>query len=77
VNRPTDVEGLVKQLLAGATREEGRTLLDGLLNGHVSSIFEKLDTEQAPTLASDAGRCSRVPGSSGPTWRETAGLATA
>lgn len=51
MNRSRDVEGLVKQLLAGATPEEGRALLDGLLNGHVSSIVEKLDTERAPTLS--------------------------
>ncbi|MEJ7635590.1 plasmid pRiA4b ORF-3 family protein [Aeromicrobium sp.] len=50
MNQPSVVEALVKQLLAGATPEEGRALLDGLLSGQVSSIFEKLHTDQAPTL---------------------------
>lgn len=50
MNQPPDVKALVKQLLAGATPEEGRALLDGLLSGQVSSIFEKLHTDQAPTL---------------------------
>lgn len=46
----SDVEALVKQLLAGKTPEEGRALLDGLLNGQVSSMFEKLPAEPAPVL---------------------------
>lgn len=46
----SDVEALVKQLLAGASPEEGRALLEGLLSGQVSSIFEKLHTDQAPTV---------------------------
>lgn len=50
MNQPPDVEALAKQLLAGATPAEGRALLDGLLSGHVSSIFEKLHADQAPTL---------------------------
>lgn len=50
MNQPSDVEALVKQLLAGATPEEGRALLDGLLSGQVSGILEKLHTDQAPTL---------------------------
>lgn len=50
MNQPSDVEALVKQLLAGATPEEGRALRDGLLSGQVSSIFEKLHTDQAPVL---------------------------
>lgn len=47
---PSDVEALVKQLLDGASPEEGRALLDGLLSGAVSSIFEKLGTDQAPII---------------------------
>jgi hypothetical protein len=39
---PTDAERLAEQLLAGATPEESRALLDALLGGRVSSIFEKL-----------------------------------
>ncbi len=47
---PTDVELLVKQLMSGASREETMALLDGLMSGRVSSIFEKLERDEAPTL---------------------------
>ncbi|WP_244928889.1 plasmid pRiA4b ORF-3 family protein [Nocardioides sp. W7] len=47
---PTDVEHLVKQLMAGASPEEGTALLDALMSGHVSSILEKLKRDEAPTL---------------------------
>ncbi|MGH8890156.1 MAG: plasmid pRiA4b ORF-3 family protein [Acidothermaceae bacterium] len=50
MNQPRDAEAIVKQLLAAATPEQSRALLDGLLNGRVSSIFEKLDAEPTPTL---------------------------
>jgi len=51
VAKPTDAERLAEQLLAGATPEEGRALLDSLLSGRVSSIFEKLQSAE-PTLRS-------------------------
>ena len=47
---PTDVQHLVKQLMAGASPEENRALLDALMSGQVSSIFEKLKRDEAPTL---------------------------
>ncbi|MGH3346530.1 MAG: plasmid pRiA4b ORF-3 family protein [Nocardioides sp.] len=47
---PTDVQHLVKQLMAGASPEENRALLDALMSGQVSSIFEKLKREEVPTL---------------------------
>ena len=47
---PTDVEHLVRQLMAGASPEESRGLLDALMSGQVASIFEKLRREEAPTL---------------------------
>lgn len=47
---PTDVQHLVKQLMAGASPEESRALLDALMSGQVSSIFEKLNRDEAPTL---------------------------
>jgi len=47
--KPTEAERLAKQLLADATPEEGRALLDSLLSGRVSSIFEKLQSAE-PTL---------------------------
>lgn len=47
---PTDVQHLVKQLLDGASPEENQALLDALLSGQVSSIFEKLHVQQRPTL---------------------------
>jgi hypothetical protein len=50
VAEPSDVQHLVKQLMAGATPQENRALLDALMSGQVSSIFEKLKRDQAPTL---------------------------
>jgi hypothetical protein len=50
VAEPTDVQRLVKQLMAGASPEENKALLDALMSGQVSSIFEKLKREEAPTL---------------------------
>jgi hypothetical protein len=50
VAKPTDVEQLVKQLIAGASPEESRALLEGLLSGQVSSILEKLSVATEPTL---------------------------
>ncbi|HLN76871.1 MAG TPA: hypothetical protein VK204_07460 [Nocardioidaceae bacterium] len=47
---PSDVQHLMKQLIAGASPEENRALLDALLSGQASSIFEKLHVEQKPTL---------------------------
>lgn len=47
---PTDVQHLVKQLMAGASPEDNQALLEALLSGQVSSIFEKLQVDQAPTL---------------------------
>ena len=47
---PTDVQHLVKQLMAGASPEENGALLDALMSGQVSSIFAKLKRDQAPTL---------------------------
>jgi len=49
VIKPTDAERLAEQLVAGATPEQQRALLDALLSGRVSSIFEKLRTPE-PTL---------------------------
>jgi len=50
VAEPTDVQRLVKQLMAGASPEENRALLDALMSGQVASIFEKLQVEEEPTL---------------------------
>jgi hypothetical protein len=50
VAEPTDVQHLVKQLMAGASPEENRALLDALMSGQVSSIFEQLKRDEAPTL---------------------------
>ncbi len=47
---PTDVQHLVKQLMAGASPEENKALLDALMSGQVSSIFEKLKRDDGPTL---------------------------
>jgi hypothetical protein len=50
VAEPTDVQHLVKQLIAGASPEESRALLDALMSGQVTSIFEKLKRDEEPTL---------------------------
>jgi hypothetical protein len=50
VGEPADVQRLVEQLLDGASPAENRALLDALTSGRVTSIFEKLQVEQAPTL---------------------------
>ena len=47
----TDVQHLVKQLMAGATPEEGKALLDALMSGQVTSIFEKLQRDERPELS--------------------------
>lgn len=46
----TDVQHLVKQLMAGATPEESKALLDALMNHQVTSIFEKLKRDERPEL---------------------------
>src|SRR5665811_1906853 len=45
VAEPTDVQHLLKQLMAGASPEENQALLEALLSGQVSSIFEKLQVD--------------------------------
>ncbi len=50
MTEPTDVQHLVKQLMGGRSLEENKALLDALMSGQVSSIFEKLQTNQEPTL---------------------------
>ncbi len=47
---PTDVQHLVKQLMAGASLEENRALLEAPMSGQVTSILEKLKGDQVPTL---------------------------
>lgn len=47
---PTDIQHLVKQLMAGASPEENQALVEALRSGQVSSIFEKLQVDQEPTL---------------------------
>ena len=50
MDKRDDVEDLAQRLVADATPEERRALLEALLSGQVSSIFEKLDTVEAPKL---------------------------
>ena len=45
-----DLQHLVKQLMAGASPAEGKALLDALMSGQVTSIFEKLNARSEPTL---------------------------
>ncbi len=46
---PTDIQRLVKQLMAGASPEENKALLEASMSRQVSSIFEKLQHDEAPT----------------------------
>ena len=50
MGEPTDVQHLVKQLMAGASLEESKALIEALMSGQVSSIFEKLQRIESPTL---------------------------
>jgi hypothetical protein len=50
VAEPTDIQHLVKQLMAGVSAAEGKALLDALMSGQVTSIFEKLNARSEPTL---------------------------
>jgi hypothetical protein len=65
----------VEQLVAGASPEENRALLDALMSGQVTSIFEKLQIDQTPTLRPIASevRGLRIRldlhGSKPPVWR--------
>lgn len=47
---PSDVQHLVKQLMAGASPEKNQALVDALMSGQVSSIFEKLKRDEEPML---------------------------
>lgn len=47
---PTDVQRLVKQLMAGASLQEKQALLEALRSGQVSSILERLQIDQQPAL---------------------------
>ena len=71
---PTEAERLVKQLVAGATPEETRALLDALLSGRVSSIFEKLEPAEptlrpAPTIVRGFRVRLDLHGAKPPVWR--------
>lgn len=46
---PFDVQHLVKQLMAGASPEENKALLDALMSGQVTSILDRLQGEESPT----------------------------
>jgi hypothetical protein len=50
VSKPVDVESLAKQLIAGATPEDRRALLDALLSGRISSMLEGFDDSAEPAL---------------------------
>lgn len=50
MDEPTDIQHLVKQLVAGASPEESTALLEALMSGQVTSILERLQREEAPTL---------------------------
>ena len=47
---PSDVQHLVNQLIAGKSPAENKALLDALMSGQVSSILDRLQRDEAPTL---------------------------
>ncbi len=70
----TEVRRLAEQLAAGLSVEEGRALVDALLSGQVSSIFEKLQPagpELRPAPSEVRGFRVRLDlhGASPPVWR--------
>ncbi len=46
----TDVQHLVKQLMAGASPEENQALLDALMSGQVTSILDRLKRDEQPEI---------------------------
>ena len=50
MTEPIDAQRLAKQLLAGADPQDHQALVDALMGGGVSSIFERLARDEAPTL---------------------------
>jgi hypothetical protein len=74
VAKPNDARRLAEQLLAGATPEEGRALVDALLSGQVSSIFEKLQPTEPALRSAPADACGfrvrlDLHGAKPPIWR--------
>lgn len=47
---PREVQKLADQLMSGLSPDQNKALLDALLSGRVSSIFEKLHREEVPTV---------------------------
>ncbi len=47
---PNDVQRLAEQLVAGAGPQENKALLDALMSGQVTSILDRLQRDEAPTL---------------------------
>ena len=47
---PNDVQRLAKQLVAGASPQANKALLDALMSGQVTSILDRLQRDEAPTL---------------------------
>ncbi len=75
VAEPSDVQNLVKRLMAGTSPEQNKALLEALMSGQVSSILDKLQRVEAPTLlpVPDEVRGFRVRldlhGATPPVWR--------
>lgn len=72
---PPDLQMLAKQLMAGAGPAETKALLDALMSGQVTSIFERLNARAEPTLrpVPEEARGFRVRldlrGAKPPVWR--------
>lgn len=47
---PADINSLAAQLMAEATPDQKRALVDALMNGRVSSILDKLNERPEPNL---------------------------
>lgn len=72
--KPSDAERLAGQLLAGTTPEEARGLLNALLSGRVSGIFEKLPSVEPALRSVPTEACGfrvrlDLRGATPPVWR--------
>ncbi len=75
MSEPIDVDAIARQLLAGASLDDKKALIDALMSGRVTSILDKLKERGEPTLAPppDRVRGYRVRldliGAKPPLWR--------
>ena len=71
----SEAQRLARELMAGTTPEEQRALLDALMSGHVTSLVNRMQERQEPTLAAVPAETRGVRirldlhGATPPVWR--------